>query len=61
MRFGKQHLRSFVLDLIRERNVSVAPGSSFGAISAEYVRVSLTAPIEELERGVGEICLFADR
>ncbi|GAC1447827.1 MAG: pyridoxal phosphate-dependent aminotransferase [Ktedonobacteraceae bacterium] len=53
--------RSFVLDLIRERNVSVAPGSSFGAVSADYVRISLAAPREELERGVREICMFADR
>lgn len=53
--------RSFVLDLIRERNVSVAPGTSFGSVSADYVRISLAASIEELERGVREICLFADR
>ncbi len=59
---GESHSgRSFVLDLIRERNVSVAPGTSFGSISAEYIRISLAAPMEDLERGIREICLFADR
>ncbi len=53
--------RSFVLDLIRERNVSVAPGSSFGSVSEEYIRISLAASTQDLERGVHEICLFADR
>jgi len=53
--------RSFVLDLIRERNVSVAPGTSFGSVSADYIRISLAASLEELERGIREVCLFANR
>ncbi len=53
--------RQFALDLLRERNVAVAPGSGFGRISEEYVRISLAASEEEIERGVREICLFADR
>ncbi len=53
--------RQFVLDLLRERNVAVAPGSGFGSVSQEYVRISLGASAEEIERGVCEICLFADR
>jgi aspartate aminotransferase/aminotransferase len=52
--------RQFALDLLRERNVAVAPGSGFGLISEEYVRISLAASEEEIERGVREICLFAD-
>jgi aspartate aminotransferase/aminotransferase len=53
--------RQFTLNLLRERNVAAAPGSGFGAIAADYIRISLAASEEEIERGVREICLFADR
>jgi aspartate aminotransferase len=53
--------RQFALDLLSERNVAVAPGSTFGTVSEAYVRISLAASEEEIERGVREICLFADR
>ncbi|HZR40509.1 MAG TPA: pyridoxal phosphate-dependent aminotransferase [Ktedonobacteraceae bacterium] len=52
--------REFALDLLHQRNVAVAPGSSFGTVSEEYVRISLAASDEEIERGVREICLFAE-
>jgi aspartate aminotransferase len=48
--------RQFALDLLRERNIAVAPGSTFGS----YVRVSLAASDEEIAYGVREICAFAD-
>jgi aspartate aminotransferase/aminotransferase len=41
--------------------VAVAPGSGFGSVSAEYIRISLAASEDEIERGVREICQFADR
>ncbi len=53
--------RQFALDLLSERNVAVAPGSSFGSVSEEYVRISLAGSEEEIEWGVREICLFANR
>jgi aspartate aminotransferase len=53
--------RQFALDLLRECNVAVAPGSGFGSVSEEFVRISLAASDEEIERGVKEICAFADR
>ena len=53
--------RQFALDLLRERNVAVAPGSGFGSVAEQFVRVSLAASDEEIERGVREICAFADR
>jgi len=53
--------RQFALDLLRERNVAVAPGSGFGSVSQEFVRITLAASDEEIERGVREICAFADR
>lgn len=53
--------RQFAFDLLRERNVAVAPGSCFGTVATHYVRISLAASEEEIERGVREICLFADK
>ena len=52
--------RQFVLDLLRERNVTVAPGSIFGSVAENYVRISLAPSEEEIVRGVHEICSFAD-
>jgi aspartate/methionine/tyrosine aminotransferase len=52
--------RQFALDLLHQRNVVVAPGSGFGAVSAPYVRISLAASEDEIERGVQEICALAD-
>ncbi|HKF38752.1 MAG TPA: hypothetical protein VKB35_17795 [Ktedonobacteraceae bacterium] len=53
--------RQFALDLLRERNVAVASGNNFGSVAENYVRISLAASEEEIERGVREICAFADR
>jgi aspartate aminotransferase/aminotransferase len=53
--------RQFAFDLLRERNVVVAPGSVFGAVANHHVRISLAASDEEIERGIKEICAFADR
>jgi aspartate aminotransferase len=53
--------RQFALDLLRERNIAAAPGSTFGSVAENYVRVSLAASDEEIVRGVREICAFADR
>jgi aspartate aminotransferase len=41
--------------------VAVAPGSAFGSVAQQYVRISLAASEAEIERGVREICAFADR
>ena len=53
--------RQFALDVLRERNIAVAPGSTFGSVAEHYVRVSLAASDEEIVRGVREICEFAKR
>ncbi|MGB8348381.1 MAG: aminotransferase class I/II-fold pyridoxal phosphate-dependent enzyme [Ktedonobacteraceae bacterium] len=53
--------RQFGLDLLRERNVAVAPGSGFGNVAAHCVRVSLAADDDEIERGVRDICEFAGK
>jgi aspartate aminotransferase len=52
--------RQFAFDLLRERNVAVAPGSVFGAVANHHVRISLAASEAEIERGITEICAFAD-
>ena len=57
----KRRGRQFALDLLRESNVAVAPGSGFGSVAEEFVRISLAAPDEEIVQGVREICAFADR
>lgn len=44
--------RQFALDLLREYNIAVASGSGFGEVSAPFVRVSLAASDEEIERGL---------
>lgn len=51
----------FSLDLLREYNVMVTPGSSFGATTGDFVRISLAASDEDVEFGVRAICEFADR
>ena len=56
-----RHGRQFALDLLRERNVTVTPGSGFGSVAEQYVRVSLAASDEEIERGIRELCAFSER
>src|SRR3974390_162102 len=56
----EQHGRQFALDLLRERNIAVAPGTTFGSVAQNYVRVSLAASDDEIVRGVREMCAFAD-
>ncbi len=57
----KRQGRQFALDLLHAHNVAVAPGSGFGSVTDPYVRISLAASDEEIERGVRAICEFADR
>lgn len=58
---GQRQSRQFALDLLRECNVAVAPGISFGSVAGQYVRVSFAASDEEIERGIREICRLAER
>jgi aspartate aminotransferase/aminotransferase len=52
-------VRQFVLDLLKKRSVVVVPGNLFGSTTREYVRISLAASEEEIERGLREIYEFA--
>lgn len=58
---GPRAGRQFSQELLRETNIVVAPGSSFGEGTQGYIRVSLSASDEEIERGISEICAFANR
>jgi aspartate aminotransferase len=57
----KRRGQQFALDSLRERNVAVAAGNNFGTVAENYVRISLATSEEGIERGVREICAFAER
>ena len=44
--------RRFALRLVRERGVSVAPGTAFGRVGAGMVRISLASSDEDLREGI---------
>ncbi len=48
----------FALRLLKERNISVAPGSAFGKTIDNYVRVSLASAHADLQRGIAGLCEY---
>jgi aspartate/methionine/tyrosine aminotransferase len=48
--------RPFAMRLLEERGVAVAPGSAFGTVAREAVRISLASSDEDLREGVGRLC-----
>lgn len=48
--------REFAFHLLREWGVSVAPGSAFGTVAGDAVRISLASSDEDLANGVGRLC-----
>ncbi|GAC1668736.1 MAG: pyridoxal phosphate-dependent aminotransferase [Candidatus Dormibacteraceae bacterium] len=52
------HAREFAFRLLRERGVSVAPGSAFGDVASEAVRISLASSDTDLREGVGRLAEF---
>jgi aspartate/methionine/tyrosine aminotransferase len=44
--------REFALRLVRERGVSVAPGTAFGEVGARTVRISLASSDQDLREGI---------
>jgi aspartate aminotransferase len=53
--------RDFAFKLLRERGVSVAPGTAFGDIAAESVRISLASSDSDLREGVGRLAEFVNQ
>ncbi len=50
--------QEFALRLLKERNISVAPGSAFGKTIDGYVRVSLASALDDLQRGLAGLCEY---
>ncbi len=50
--------RELAFALLRERGVSVAPGTAFGAVAGQAVRISLASSDADLEVGVGRLAEF---
>jgi aspartate aminotransferase len=46
----------FCHELIREHKVAVAPGSTFGEVCADHVRISIASPEENVREGLKRIC-----
>ena len=57
---SRSHLnaRDFAFRLLRERGVSVAPGSAFGDVASDAVRISLASSDTDLREGVGRLAEF---
>jgi aspartate/methionine/tyrosine aminotransferase len=57
---SRSHLpaREFAFRLLREKGVSVAPGSAFGEVAGDAVRISLASSDTDLREGVGRLAEF---
>ncbi|HKC18052.1 MAG TPA: hypothetical protein VKE27_00335, partial [Candidatus Dormibacteraeota bacterium] len=53
--------REFAFALLRERGVSVAPGTAFGQVAAGAVRISLASSDAALQEGMGRLAEFVHR
>lgn len=53
--------REFAFKLLRERGVSVAPGTAFGEVAAGAVRISLASSDSDLREGVGRLAEFVQQ
>ena len=49
---------AFALQLIAEEKVAVAPGSTFGRVCADHVRISIASPEETIREGLERLCRF---
>lgn len=52
--------RDFALRLLEEKRVAVAPGDTFGRLSAASVRVSVASRDEDVREGLARICDFIE-
>ena len=58
---SRLHAREFAFALLRERGVSVAPGTAFGRVAADSVRISFASSDPDLREGVGRLAEFVQR
>ena len=52
---------SFVLELLENAHVSLAPGSIFGPQGSGYLRLSLTQPLARIQQAVDRIQHWLNR
>jgi aspartate aminotransferase len=50
--------REFAFRFVRERGVSIAPGTAFGEVAKDAVRISLASSDQHLREGVGRLAEF---
>jgi aspartate/methionine/tyrosine aminotransferase len=50
--------RTFAFELLRKKGVSVAPGSAFGVVGKNAVRISLASSDQDLREGVSRLAEF---
>jgi aspartate aminotransferase len=55
---SRLHARDFAFRFLRERQVSVAPGTAFGEVAKDAVRISLASSDQDLREGVGRLADF---
>src|SRR5579859_7112142 len=53
--------REFAFGLLREKGVSVAPGTAFGQVARDAVRISLASSEDDLREGVGRLARFVHK
>jgi aspartate aminotransferase/aminotransferase len=46
----------FAVRLLREKRVAVAPGSAFGRMCSDHVRISIASPEEKIREGLRRLC-----
>ena len=55
---GADNVVDFCKKFLKEKHVSVSPGSAFGTVADQYVRVSLASSSEDIETGLRRLCEF---
>jgi aspartate/methionine/tyrosine aminotransferase len=48
--------REFALRLLDEQKVAVAPGTTFGELARNHVRISFAAHEDEIKEGMRRLC-----
>jgi len=48
--------RDFTVQLLKEKRVAVAPGSTFGQVSGGHVRISIASSEENIREGLTRLC-----
>jgi len=53
--------RTFAFKLLEETKVAVAPGTAFGEVARDYVRISLASSEEDLREGIRRMHQFIEQ